>query len=818
MKARALFIAIFAIAFLCLLGATGSGPSSQSNLQPPTESTLNASNILLEAPAYSSGGWGPSSIVVADVNGDGKPDLLIAHDCQSSSPCPNGVVSVLLGNGDGTFQSAVDYNSGGSDATSIAVGDMNGDGKPDVVVANRCPTSCSMGVPDGLVSVLLGNGDGTFQSAVTYDSGGGNTSSVAIGDVNGDGKPDVVAFSACNTSNCTTSVVGVLLGNGDGTFKTVVTYKSGIGSGGGVVLADVNADKKLDIVVANPCSSGSCHQGSVGVLLGKGDGTFKGAVTYASGGAGAGSIAVADVNGDGRPDIVVANSCPIGCTAYSDGVVGVLLGNGDGTFQAVVGHDSGGVQAGSVAVADVNGDGKADIVVTNGDSNSTGVQSTAAVLLGNGNGTFAAAVVYDSGGDSATAITVADVNRDGKPDLVVVNVCAAHNSCLTSGGITEGSVVAVLLGNGKGAFQAARVYATGESTPSALAVGDVNGDHVLDLVVANECPGSTPCSNTNSTNGTVAVLRGKGDGTFQKAVLYNSGGVFPMWVAVADLNGDGKPDIIVANLCPNQTNCRPSTSKAHGAIGVLLNNGNGTFKAAVDYDSGGPWASSVAVADVNGDGKPDIIVTNQCPYCGTVGTVAVLLGNGDGTFQTAVTHSSGGFYPVSVAVADVNGDGKADIIVGNECLALSCAHGEVGVLLGNGDGTFKNVKVYSSGGSGGYAVGLGDFNGDGKPDVVIVNTASVAVLLGNGDGTFQAAILTATPNSGGGQLALADFNGDGKLDVASGGTEALLLGNGDGTFQELTMAPGGLGAAVGDFNGDGKPDLAVGGVEVLLAK
>jgi hypothetical protein len=189
------------------------------------------------AAAYGTSGVRPLSVLVADVNGDGQPDLLVANLCVDSNCATNGTVSVLLGNGDGTFQTAVTYGSGGYNAVSIVVADVNGDGNPDLLVANNCVTSSNCGsiingVPssNGAVGVLLGNGDGTFQTAATYNSGGLIAYSVAVGDVNGDGKPDLLLANLCPVDSCypqTDGAVGVLLGNGDGTFKAAVNYDSG---------------------------------------------------------------------------------------------------------------------------------------------------------------------------------------------------------------------------------------------------------------------------------------------------------------------------------------------------------------------------------------------------------------------------------------------------------------------------------------------------------------------------------------------------------------------------------------------------------------
>jgi hypothetical protein len=315
-------------------------------------------------------------------------------------------VGVLLGNGDGTLRPVVTYDSGGTGAASIAVADVNGDGKPDLVVANGF---------DNLVGVLLGNGDGTFQPAVSYDTGGEGVGSAAVADVNGDGKLDIVVANFENFSD--TGIVGVLLGNGDGTFQPVIAYGgAGLQGATWVAVADLNGDGKPDIAVAYQCEPNCYSSAAVGVLLGNGDGTFQPAVIYPSGGIFSYSIAAADVNGDGKPDLVVTNANSLPCTISGGcapgGSVGVLLGNGDGTFQAAVAYDSGGDYASSVAVADLNGDGKPDLLVANNNSGTIGL------LLGNGDGTFQTAVPYDSGYPGPDSVAVADLTGFGRPGLV----------------------------------------------------------------------------------------------------------------------------------------------------------------------------------------------------------------------------------------------------------------------------------------------------------------------------------------------------------------------------------------------------------------
>jgi Bacterial Ig-like domain (group 3)/FG-GAP-like repeat/FG-GAP repeat len=365
-----------------------------------------ATSIFKPAVGYDSGAYKATSMALADVNGDGKLDLVVANDGFSSSD-PGGV-SILLGNGDGTFQPAtICYPQ----ATSIVVAaDLNGDHKIDLIVESG-PS----------VGVLLGNGDGTFQPVQVFGAGGVSrtVSSIVVQDLNGDDKPDIIAANNCLTaSNCGNDFVGVLIGKGDGTFKTVRTFVAGgggvgwLGQGPSVAVADVNGDHKPDLLVTNP-------EGSVGVLLGKGDGTFKAAHTYPSS-SGQFAIAIADVNGDNKLDLLLAGS----------GEVGVLLGNGDGTFQPVKSYSSG-VGGNSIAVADVNRDSKLDVLVSSycvDGTPSSCAKGGVNVLLGNGDGTFQAPQLYLTGGDFAWSILAADVNGDGKPDLLAANWSFKINS------------------------------------------------------------------------------------------------------------------------------------------------------------------------------------------------------------------------------------------------------------------------------------------------------------------------------------------------------------------------------------------------------
>jgi 6-phosphogluconolactonase (cycloisomerase 2 family) len=310
--------------------------------------------------------------------------------------------------------------------------------------------------------------------------------------------------------------------------------------------------------------------------------------------------------------------------------------------------------------------------------------------------------------------------------------------------------VSVLLGNGDGSFQAPVTYAVG-SNPIWVAVGDLNGDGKLDLAVANY------------GSGTVSVLMGNGDGTFQSAVNYAVGSN-PRGVAIADLDGKNGNDLVVSNWGSH-------------SVSVLLNKGNGTFSTAVSYQVGNNPVGA-AVADLNGDGKLDIAVANYSDS-----TVSVLPGNGDGTFGTQVTLATGAnTNPHDVVAADLNSDGKVDLATANN-------NGTVSVLLNQGTpgaalsaGSFAAAASYSAGGSYSYHLVAADLNGDGKLDLAVADYSSsrVGVLLGNGDGTFLPAAAYTVTNPGG--IAAGDFNGDGITDLAAttdtgSGSVTVLLGN-----------------------------------------
>jgi hypothetical protein len=874
---------------------------------PSTVSVLLGKGDGTFGPAqnYAVGG-APVSVAVGDLNGDGKIDIITAND--------NGTVSVLLGKGDGTFQSDLNFalpTEGGLTQTplSLAVGDFNKDGKLDVVVtAHAVYSGYYTSTDNGYVNVLIGNGAGGFSADNVYALGAVDPPSVAVADFNGDGNLDLAVNEG--------SAVGVMLGNGNGTFQSAQNYAVRAGWGYAVAAADFNGDGKIDLATAN-------GNNSVNVLLGKGNGTFQPAVSYTVGGSAA-SLAVADFNLDGKLDIVTANR--LEANGASPGSVSVLLGKGDGTFQSTENFDTG-LTPSEVVVGDFNRDGQPDVAVVNpsagtvsvllntGDwhtvtasgfpaSITAGMAGSLTVTAENPDGSTAtnytgtvhftssdpqavlpsdytftpadagvhtfSATLKTAGAQSITVTMAGTAFRGPSLGTTVNPASASHFRFAAPSDVSTGSAFSATItaldpygnvatgytgtvqitssdtravlpapyrfttgsggdngvhtfGNGftlntagsqsitatdKAAssitgsapitvvnpFLPPVSYAVGKS-PGSVAVADFNGDGNLDLVMANG-------------DGTVSVLLGKPDGTFQPAQNY---AVTAGSLAVGDFNGDGKLDIVTSN-------------GGNGSVSVLLGKGDGTFQPAINYSL--PTEAglmqiplSLAVGDFNKDGKLDVVVTAQTYLPGTYSTyptytgyINVLIGNGAGGVSADNVQPFFDPFASSVAVGDFNGDGNPDLAV------AASGQNYVNVLLGIGDGTFGPAS-YVPVGNGPNSVAVGDFNGDGKLDFVTANVLSntVSLVLGNGNGSFAPATTYAT-GPGPQSVTVADFNRDGKLDIVTAnananGSVSVLLGDGNGTFgSALNYASGGANpesVAVGDFYPDGYPDLVV---------
>jgi hypothetical protein len=472
------------------------------------------------------------------------------------------------------FTPAVAYTAGLYPAW-VVVGDFNNDGNPDLAVAN---------LQGHAVSVLPGKANGTFGPAITSPAGEWFATALTIGDFNGDGKLDLAVV------NQGSHTVSVLLGKGDGTFAPPVRYAVGL-TPGAVAVADFNGDGQLDLAVM--------HSQGISVLAGSGDGTFADAVAV-NAGAGCHFVVAADINGDGRADLIAATDQGGGFT--------VLFGRGDGTFEAGGTYATGGAR--TLAVADLDGDGKLDVVVPQPDG--------LAVFLGKGDDAFREAATHSTG-VRPMAVVAGDFDADGQPDLAV---------------IVNGNI-RLLPGNGDGTFRDAADYPIGEGAQWFLAAGDFNGDGALDLAAAN----------FNANTVSVLLNRTAGRLTFGPPDNYPAGPE-PVAVTVTDFNGDGQPDLAVVD-------------GREDAVRILFGGRDGAFGAAAGPGvKVGKSPVAVAVGDFNRDGRPDLAVANRGGD-----SVSILLGRGDGSFESTVVSVKVGKGPVALAVGDFNHDGQPDLAV-----------------------------------------------------------------------------------------------------------------------------------------------------------
>jgi hypothetical protein len=639
-----------------------------------------------------------------------------------------------------TFTALDDPNN----VADLATSDLNGDGNGDLVAIDN-PVALT-GNAD--VSIFLGKADGTFSAPNAISLPGNLAISAVIDDFNGDGKKDIVVSTITLGGASTTYYLNFLAGNGDGTFKPVQTYietppTSALQSSGGPYFGLISADLR-----------GSGHKDLVTsagiVLFGNGDGTFSQFATaafpptFATSDFGP-NVVAADFNKDGKPDLAMNNG----------DTIQIFLGNGDGTFAFKAGYATIN-SVGYMVAQDIDGDGNIDLWVGTGNNGSLGddqfFYNMGYALMGNGDGTFRGAPTINNG--VYTGTNVGDVNGDGISDIITVNPTGSFSVQLGTGNGTFNPVstitaLASFVLDG-GTFNGANTL-----SPSALAVGDLNGDGKADLAFADIMGG------VGTTQNILAVYftaLSNGDGTFQAPTP----GAFPQ---IAPSNSF---DEVIAF-----TGMRISNLKKGGPAALIF-----TFNETGE-----------AVAGFNS--------YNQ--------GIVVLPGNGNGTYGTPViTFTNSSASPINnnfgtqiATIADVNGDGNPDLIAINSSFtAANGAQSQVEVFLGNGDGTFKAPSVVNTPANP-TTIALGDFNKDGKIDIATLcgainaNSDEIAISLGNGDGTFGAPTTMTVESdiNGFGGLAAADFSGDGNVDLAlinEFGTSGIFPGNGNGTFTSVT--------------------------------
>jgi hypothetical protein len=651
----------------------------------------------------------PNWIAVADINGDGFADVLMPNDV----PNGPGGIAILDGRSDGSLAPPTILSM--VTPYTLLVGDVDGDGIPDLVSVTQD------GLSTNLVTVFHGDGHGNFQqtaaSQVPYL---GLPDFSYLSDLDGDGLLDVVLTGENSVAN--TSAIQWLRNTGQGNFAPAITLAT-ISEFSYFVIGDLNRDGKPDIVYSTQ-SSGPIV---VHTLLNQGSGQFSDNPTPGLNGIG-GLANLIDFNLDGIPDLVVQAVQPSGALQlYS------FTGNGDGSFQqdSSVTISPPGYHVYRLVVGDFDHDGFPDLAGIDGETEPSHIL----YLFGNGHGNFTPQTVV---GPMGVGIAEGDINGDGHPDVVVPDLF---------------SFVSVALGRTDRNFPSA-VALTPQIATTAYA-GDINGDGLLDIFI-----GGIPDNIFGS------VFRNGGDGSFPFAANTD-----PTSFMVADLTGRGVVDLI-----------------GMSSSGLVVWPNNGTFGFLSSPINLPPINGPIMVADMDGDGHPDIVGSGQ-----------IFFGNWAYQFTPVATqNTSSGPY----LIGDFNGDGKLDIATGG----LN--------LINTGNRAFKIVTSEALPLVNGAVAAVADFNGDGKADVAIAgpDDQNIGIYYGQSDGTF---FLSSELNAGEfiGGLAVGDFNNDGRMDVAAGLMNAqqavIFLNNGNGQFSRSYFASGADTVSItsADLNHNGKTDL-----------
>ena len=713
-------------------------------------------------------GFGPKSFAVGDVDADGDLDILVG-DSFFGSPG----ISVLKNNGDQTFATPVYYSLPLNQTVGeVALSDFDLDGDLDAFVTIR-------GDFDQMLKIMVwrNNGDGTFAAPIEFSTGQG-PAGIVIADFTGDGKPDVI------TANYGASSISILRHNGligpSAGFLPPVSFNA-TNHAEKIAAADVNGDEILDVVVGETVGIGPAA--TLAVMINTGNGNFAAPVIYDAapdGRFGSTAVALADLDNDGDVDLIGGGLYSTG--SLDNGAATIRRNNGSGTFGSaeiiLFASPNFVPMPKELTTGFINGDGFADIVAA--------VPSGRAiegfvVVNSNGSGGFNTPVYYEAS-QQTFDVAIADLDGDGDGDVITV----ANSS----------AAVTVHENLGNGSFRVLPRYEVA-SLSDAVESADIDNDGDIDIVVNGEV-------DIASVDPVVKILKNNGNGTFAPAIDYTPTRNFAD-MKLRHINGDGFVDLIFA----------PDGNYPPYHFGTALNLGNGTFAPTVVTEVFSCGEGTIDAADLDGDGDLDIVLTEEETCQGTDAHIFIFRNDGNQNFVRMPDIVLPGLLPHGLALADVTGDGKIDIIT-----ALPTG---MGVFPGNGNLTFGTAIVSTTRP---YKFKMCDFNQDGLLDVGMIlqqdafGTDTIATALGNGNGTFQA-IRTQTGSSVlenlriSDDLETGDLNGDGTPDLLvfnyASNDVSVFLCNPDGSLQPHRRY--GIGntpqhGTMADFDGDGRIDIA----------
>ena len=733
----------------------------------------------------------PTWIIADDFNRDNQIDIAVL--CFNSDN-----VVIRFGNNNGNFPTQSVYAIGNhSWPIIIASGDFNSDNQSDIAVVNAADQS---------VGIFLSYYHADFAMQTKISTGSSSRpSSVAVGDFNNDNILDMAIMNSGNKN------IGIRLGFGNGSFDVETTYSTGQNSlPQSVNIGDFNKDNHLDLVITDS------QRDSINIFFGNGHGTFGKPIIYPiKSGSSPIAVTVVNLNNDHWLDLVFIGK--------DINQLGILYGYNYADFDLqqtyYTGNDS---YPSKVIVGDINNDDRLDIIVSNEKSNNVGI------FLGYGNGTFATQVTYSTGNNSdPSSIALADFNNDNCLDIAVVN--------------TGTDCIGILLGHCNGTFDSIRTYPIGIKTyPIAIAVGDVNNDHLLDIVVVDfnnknigvfvalgngnfsamiSCvigPHSKPTAirlgdfNNDSCldivvcdagTDSVTILYGYGNGSFIPKINYSlEAKSFPISVAIADFNNDNQLDIAVTN-------------NYYSYIGIFLGFGNGSFSIQKSYAlDATARPTEITVGYFNNDKYADIAA-----ICSENSAIVVLFGTDNGNFLIGKMYptSSLSFWK-SIAYGDFNNDNRLDFVISN-------AHdNSIDIYHGHGTIPFGQIKYINTGfNSQPQSIAVGDFNNDNRSDIVIANygTDNISILIADETDNYENIMTYSTGNNSRPYaIVLGHFNDDNQLDIAianSGSNDIIIFqGYGNGSFEAIQSYSTGdssfpCAIIVSDFNNDERIDLAI---------